>query len=206
MRSALRLGNTTSQITFEEINSSPHAFAVGALTDLKGEITVFDGQIIVAETEDGIHATSSTKTDSNESATLLTLSYVDSWLEYRLPTDMDFEEAVESAATANGIDTDTPFPFYVNATTESYELHVINGFCPIATPDLDAADQPWRLHGLETELLIVGFFAKNQEGVMTHHGSNVHIHGIDSTGKTVISGHLDAIDLKEGSTIFLPAK
>ena len=73
---------------------------------------------------------------------------------------MDFEEAVESVAKANGIDTNTPFPFYVNATTESYELHVINGYCPIATPDLASTDQPWRLHGDETRMLIVGFFCK----------------------------------------------
>ncbi len=204
MRSALRLGNTSSQITFEDINSSPHAFGVGALTDLEGEITVVDGQIIVAKTEDGIRAISSTSNNSNDSATLLTLAYVDEWREYKFPSSMNFEDAVESVAAAHGIDTNTPFPFYILATTEAYEMHVINGFCPVITPDLEPKDQPWRLHGVETTLLIVGFFAKNQEGVMTHHGSSVHIHGIDTSRNEMVSGHLDSVAVQEGSTIFLP--
>ena len=53
MRSALHLGITTSQITFEEINSSPHAFTVGALSDLEGEIAVIDGRIHTIELKEG---------------------------------------------------------------------------------------------------------------------------------------------------------
>jgi acetolactate decarboxylase len=205
MRDALREGNTEARISFEEISSKPHAFAVGALADLEGEITVVDGKIIVAKTSDGKTAISS-PASGNESATLLTLAYVKNWTEDILPPNLTFEEAVEVVAKRNGIDTDKPFPFYVNATTTNYEMHVINGFCPVASPDLPPEDQPWRLHGEQTEMLIVGFFAKNQEGVMTHHGSNIHIHGLDTSRAEGASGHLDSVNIAPGSTIFVPRK
>ncbi len=205
MRDALRMGNTQSRISCEDAIAKPHAFAVGALTDLEGEITIVDGQIVIARTEDGVTATSSPATGS-ESATLLTIAYVDAWAKDTIPPDMVFEEAVEAVAKRHGINTDEPFPFYVYATTKSFEIHVINGFCPVASPDLPSEDQPWRLHGKESGMLIVGFFAKNQEGVMTHHGSNIHMHGLDSSGKHMISGHLDSVEVLPGSTIFVPAQ
>jgi acetolactate decarboxylase len=187
----------------EDVRSKPHAFAVGALTALEGEITIMDGQIIVATTNDGLHATSRPPT-GDESATLLTLAYVEAWCKDTIPPNMDFEEAVETVAKRNGIDTEEPFPFYVYAYTTQYEMHVINGFCPVASPDLLPSEQPWRLQGTETGMLIVGFYAKNQEGVMTHHGSNIHMHGINTSGKKMISGHLDSVKVLTGSTIFVP--
>jgi acetolactate decarboxylase len=205
MRDALRMGNTQSRISLREVIARPHAFAVGALTDLEGEITIVDGEIIVAKTSDGKTATSSLG-GQNESATLLTLSYVDEWVKDVLPPHVDFEKAIELVASKNGIDTNKPFPFYILATTKAFEMHVINGFCPVASPDLPEEDQPWRLHGGKSTMRIVGFFAKDQEGTMTHHGSNVHIHGVDSSGSTMRSGHLDFVEVAAGSTIFLPAQ
>ena len=204
MRDALRMGNTQSRVTFKEISSKPHAFAVGALTELEGEITILDGKILVATTPDGAIASSTLGSDE-QSATFLTVAYVDNWTRDSIPPDMDFETAVETVAKRNGVNVDEPFPFYVSAHTNSFDLHVINGFCPVASPDLPNKDQPWRLHGAETDMLIVGFFAKEQEGVMTHHGSNIHMHGIVTSGKEPISGHLDKVDIAAGSSIFVPA-
>jgi acetolactate decarboxylase len=204
MRDALRMGNTQSRVTFEEISSKPHAFAVGALTNLEGEITIVDGQILVATTLDGVTAFSTTGL-ADQSATLLTVAYVENWAKDTIPENMDFESAVETVAKRNGVDVDKPFPFYMHAIKSSFDMHVINGFCPIASLDLPKEDQPWRLHGKETDILVVGFFAKNQEGVMTHHGSNIHMHGIVTSGKEVVSGHLDTIEVLPGSTIFVPS-
>ena len=40
MRDMLRKGNTQARITFDEVNRMPNAYAVGALTNLDGEITI----------------------------------------------------------------------------------------------------------------------------------------------------------------------
>ena len=112
MRDVLRMGNTQSRISFAEIRQQPHAVGVGALTDLQGEITVFDGQIFVATTPDGIRA-STTRDDPNPgSATLMTLAHVETWHQDPLPDSPSLEQSIEEVARSHGIDTDKPFPFF----------------------------------------------------------------------------------------------
>jgi acetolactate decarboxylase len=85
-------------------------------------------------------------------------------------------------------------------------MHVINGYCPVASPKLADEFKPWRLAvGKPTQLNIVGFFAKNQEGVMTHHGSNIHIHGFVQKNGAVATGHLDSVAMEKGAKLYLPA-
>jgi acetolactate decarboxylase len=204
MRDVLRLGNTQSRISFAEMRQQPHAIGVGALTELQGEITIFDGQIFVATTPDGISA-STTSGDTNlGSATLMTLAHVEKWHHDSLPDSLPLEQAIEKVALSRGIDSERPFPFIIEGVASSYELHVINGFCPIATPDLAPEDQPWRAQGESTALKVIGFFARDQHGVMTHHGSNLHIHAIIGDGDETISGHLDAVQMAPGSVLSVP--
>jgi acetolactate decarboxylase len=204
MRDVLRLGNTQSRISFAEMRQQPHAIGVGALTDLQGEITIFDGQIFVATTSDGISASTTREDATPGSATLMTISHVKKWHHDTLPDSLPLEQAIETVARSHGIDSDTPFPFIIEGVAESYELHVINGFCPIATPDLAPEDQPWRAHGESTALKVIGFFARDQHGVMTHHGSNLHIHAIIGDGNETITGHLDAVEMAPGSVLSVP--
>ncbi|MBT7640275.1 MAG: hypothetical protein HN598_07300 [Planctomycetes bacterium] len=204
MRDVLRMGNTQSRISFAEMRQQPHAIGVGALTGLEGEITVFDGQIFVATTPDGIRA-STTSADTNPgSATLMTLAHVKTWHQDPLPDSPSLEQSIEEVARSHGIDTDKPFPFFIEGVASSYQIHVINGYCPVATPDLAPEDQPWRQHGASTALRVVGFFARDQHGVMTHHGSNLHIHAIIVNGDEWISGHLDEVEMAEGATLSVP--
>jgi hypothetical protein len=44
MRETLRMGQTQPRVTFEEVTFDPHSYAVGALPNLDGEITIFDGK------------------------------------------------------------------------------------------------------------------------------------------------------------------
>ena len=206
MRDVLRMGNTQSRISFAELRQQPHAIGVGALTDLEGEITVFDGQIFVATTPDGIRASTTSGDTIPGSATLMTLAHVDTWHQDPLPSSPSLEQSIEEVARSHGIDTDKPFPFFIEGVASSYQLHVINGYCPVATPDLAPEDQPWRQYGASTALRVVGFFARDQHGVMTHHGSNLHIHAIivNGAGDEWISGHLDEVEMAEGATLSVP--
>jgi len=206
MRDALRMGNTQARITFEEISSKPHAFAVGALTDLHGEITILDGKIYTASTSDGNLAFTRVGKSEFTSATLLSLAYVPRWISMELPTKEHFENAIELAASLLGTDTSEPFPFYIKGTASEFHLHVINGYCPVANPDLATEFQPWRLEStVAEEITIVGIYAKDQEGVMTHHGSDVHIHAILKIRGETATGHLDSVVLEPSATIYIPA-
>ena len=52
--------------------------------------------------------------------------------------------------------------------------------------------------------LLVGFFGKNQDGVMTHHGSNIHIHGLLDIDGATATGHLDSVEFTNGAKLYLP--
>jgi len=205
MRETLRMGQTQPRITFEEVIATPHSFAVGALPNLEGEVTIFDGSIWVA-TADNNSATT-VKADSQFlSATLLTVAHVNHWDEYELP-DIPLEEAIEAVALGSStLDSEEPFPFLIQGEASTLHMHVINGYCPVASPDLADEYKPWRMSiDSSTPITVVGFFAKNQEGVMTHHGSNIHIHGLMTKDRGVATGHLDSISMKKGAKLFLPA-
>ncbi|MDP6585765.1 MAG: hypothetical protein QF535_14005, partial [Anaerolineales bacterium] len=168
----------------------------------------FNSVIYTATTSDG--KTTNTKVDdaTYDSATLLTLAHVDSWSSMELPTmkPPSLENAIELAAVLKGVDTETPFPFFISGNTNYFHIHVINGFCPVANPDLETQYLPWKLESSNTqEITVVGFYAKGQEGVMTHHGSPIHIHGIMTLNGELTTGHLDSVALNEGATIFLPS-
>lgn len=205
MRDTLRMGNTHPRVTFEEITATPNAFAVGALPNLAGEITIFDGNVWVATT-DGSSATTARADSKFNAATLLTASHVESWKEFDLP-NLPLEEAIESVAGLHGpIDSDAPFPFLIIGDSSEFHMHLINGYCPVASPNLAEEFKPWRLSVEKpTPMTIVGFFAKNQDGVMTHHGSNIHIHGFVDKNGAVATGHLDSVTLTKGAKLYLPA-
>ncbi len=204
MRDVLRMGNTQARISFEEMCYQPHAIGVGALTDLQGEITILDGKIYVATTADGVIAQTTIGTADVGSATLMTLAYVENWHQDTLPQSLPLEQAIEKVARSRGIDTEKPFPFIIEGIAARYQLHVINGFCPIATPDLAPEDQPWRSEGKATAMKVIGFHASDQQGVMTHHGSKLHLHAIIEDGKGAISGHLDVVEMAPGSILAVP--
>jgi hypothetical protein len=56
-----------------------------------------------------------------------------------------------------------------------------------------------------TPITVLGFFAKDQEGVMTHHGSNIHIHGLLDKNGGVATGHLDSVTMNKGAKLYFPA-
>ncbi len=205
MREVLREGKTHSRVTFSEVTAHPHAFSVGALSELEGEITIFDGSVWIATT-DGSTSVTSHPSAQYDSATLLTSAHVNEWAEFDLPS-MPIEEAIEFAATAySDVNTEAPFPFFIVGDASEFHLHVINGYCPIASPNIADEFKPWRLFvQYTTPITVLGFFAKGQEGVMTHNGSKVHMHGLLEIDGGISTGHLDSVDFETGAKLFLPA-
>ncbi len=205
MRDTLKKGNTQPRVTFDEITTLPNAFAVGALPELNGEITIFDGNVWIATT-DSESATTSRPFGNHDSATLLTVAYVEDWQEFTLPAGTPLELAIEHVAKANaGFNTDIPFPFFIIGDASEFHMHVINGFCPVASPGLAEEFQPWKLSvEKQTPITVIGFFGKNQDGVMTHHGSNIHIHGLLDIDGATATGHLDSVEFTNGAKLYLP--
>ena len=169
--------------------------------------SLLDGTVYTATTVDGKTAYTSIDDSQFDAATLLSLSYVSSWIKMEIPPKLPLEDAIELAASLLGVDVRDPFPLLIEGTTQEFHMHVINGFCPVANADLETKLQPWRLtkSGAQ-QITVVGIYAKDKDGVMTHRGSNVHMHGIIEMDGELTSGHLNPVTLQQGATIFIPAE
>jgi acetolactate decarboxylase len=179
--------------------------AVGAVSGLRGEISVIEGRLIVSYGADCATACPSAMT---ETATLLATAAVRNWRPIRIEKDLDAkatETFIREQAKAVGLDENKPFPFRINGAITNFVMHV------------NAAPNPrFKGHGSFDEMAItglakgprlagsvVGFYAPPPlQGVITHMGDFFHSHYVDEQKTT--TAHLDSFGIAAGSTLMLP--
>lgn len=209
MREVMREGRTERRIALAAVVARPHAYAVGAMEGLAGEVTIVDGEVLIARVEEGSLRVESAAPTSDVAAALLTLAHVDRWAEAPLPAahGRELESHIESAARSLGIDTTRPFPILLEGDAIGLEMHVVNGYCPHGTDPATMNAQPWQWSSESPgRALLVGFYASNAEGVMTHHGSNMHLHAVLDCGQGTITGHVDRVEVGAGTTLRVAAR
>ena len=205
MRDVLRNGNTQGRVLLGDV-VGPNTFAVGALEGLAAEITVLAGEVHLAEVAqvNGQDEYNVRSPKAGEQATLFVLSDVPTWVEHVMPPASDlesFETSIRSIAAANDRDVTQPFPFRVQGIADEIHLHVLNHSCPIANPEGPA---PWRHTAQNQPTTLIGFYAQDAAGLLTHHGQSTHIHAVLPNQN--ISGHLDALTFTQPARLFLPAQ
>ena len=181
--------------------------AVGAVTGLRGEISMIEGRPIVSY---GIECAKACPAVTTESATLLATASVKDWRSISIDRELDAkatEVFIREQARANGLDEAKPFPFRVHGAITDFVMHV------------NAAPNPrFSGHGSFDEMAItglakgprlagyvVGFYAPPAlQGVITHMGDFFHSHFVDQERKG--TAHLDTFGIAAGSTLFLPAQ
>ena len=179
--------------------------AVGAVSGLRGEISVIEGKLIVSY---GVDCGSSCPAATSETATLLATASAQHWLAVAIDKDLDakaVEAFIRSQAKASGLDENKPFPFRINGAITDFVMHV------------NAAPNPrFKGHGSFDEMAVtglakgprlagsvVGFYAPPAlQGVITHGGDYFHSHYVDEQRST--TAHLDSFGVAAGSTLMLP--
>jgi acetolactate decarboxylase len=179
--------------------------AVGALSGLRGEISMIEGKLIVSY---GADCGSSCPSADSETATLLATASARNWRPVPIDKDLDAKAAetfIRAQAKANGLDENKPFPFRINGAITNFVMHV------------NAAPNPrFKGHGSFDEMAVtglakgpriagavVGFYAPPPlQGVITHMGEFFHSHYVDEQKTT--TAHLDSFGIAAGSTLMLP--
>lgn len=209
MRQVMREGHTEARIRLGDAVARPHAYGVGALEGLAGEVTIVDGDVWVSRVAGEDVKVSGPQPIAQDQATLLTLTHVENWESISVTMALEgaaLESFIEHAASARGIDTSRPFPFVIEGDAIRVDLHVINGYCPSAVDPATMDAQPWVWSSpAPGRAVIVGFYAPDAAGVMTHHGTAVHMHAVvDIDGRTV-AGHVDEAAAGAGAVLRLPS-
>lgn len=196
------------QVLLSEATSKPHVFGIGAPDKLQGEILIADSVAWVAKIKDGkrIEVRESSREDS---AVLLAIAQVTRWTEVTVDQDVsaeNFDDFIQKTIIQAGLGMLETIPFVIEGQLLSLDLHVLNGECPFAEVkgEIEGAGPPHRTSLSDVQGLLVGFYAENGAGRITHHSTRTHVHALVGTGDERVAGHVDAVALKAGTVIRVP--
>jgi hypothetical protein len=106
-RNLMMTGDFSPKVRLDDAMAKHPTTGVGALSDAHGEITIFDGKLIVT------YGKSNAPADANVSAALVAMGSVAEWQSVQVGRDVgpaEIETLIAATANAHGIDTQKSFP------------------------------------------------------------------------------------------------
>ena len=214
MRIAIGQQQHQGRVALQKLVERDHFYGVGALAGLNGEITIRDGQLVISSVATG--KPKPIKVDTGQpQATLLAGAYITEWSEHNVTKDIgstDFEEYIQQTARRAGLDTTRPFIFRIDGEFQDVHLHIINGACPvharIHNKELPADRRPYEAESERIRGTVVGVYATNAVGRLTHPGTSTHAHLIfeDSENGIELTGHLEKVGIVRDAVLKLPKR
>jgi hypothetical protein len=188
--------------------TAPHLYAVGALSELRGEVTIVDGARWLSY-PDAAGGTRIDRAGQHEQVTLLVAAQVERWRPIEIDRELpsaELDRALEALVVAAGLDATRRIPMRIEGPVAELAWHVLGGR---AAGGLNAGDHHDHRQGAITGSLtseratLVGFFSKSDQGVFTHMGSSTHLHVVDDAHG--VAGHVDAVTVGKGAVLYVPA-
>ena len=209
LRAMFHQGQTGSMVTLDTLLPNSALYAVGALADLSGEVTVLGGKAYLSYPDGADKARTEAHSQTSAGATLLVATSVSTWRSYTNQNPIRFEEIDEEIAklaTAAGMSVGERFPFLVKGHFEDLRWHVIDGnrLTGGGTSHEDHLAAAAKMRLDRTPATLVGFYSKGDQGVFTHMGSTTHIHCV--IDDPLSTGHVDHVIIPKGAEIQFPVK
>ena len=196
-------GEDQAAVQLDSLSKLPNLYAIGPLAGLNGEVTILNSDPSVAVIRDGKPVTERT---FHADLPLIIYAQVAKWNQTPIPASVhslaDLEKFVAARAKKSSVDMSAPFPFRVTAHCDSAAMHIVNRQGRDAKGHEGHEAIQVKVPVSDADLEFIGFWSDKHEGILTHMGSNSHVHGRTADGK--LSGHVDGLRLRTG-TLFLPA-
>ncbi len=183
-------------------------YAVGALSELRGEVTVIAGQAYFAYPDGAGGQRDENPEDPSEGAALLVLSRVKAWRPVTLEHAISYENldlAIGNLAARAGLPADRPFPFLIQGEVEELRWHVVDGSKLQGSGASHEEHMATAVKGSlpRTRALLLGFHSSSGHGLFTHMDSDTHIHCV--IDDPFLTGHVDHVILPAGTVVGFPA-
>ncbi|WP_437670250.1 acetolactate decarboxylase [Sorangium sp. So ce131] len=207
LRAIMHEGQTGPAVRVGAVVPGPHAFGLGALSELRGEVTVVDDAIWTAYARDD--GTVDVRPDgAEEQATLFVVANVPRWQEATLDADVpdaQLDARIEALLRERGLDAEGAVPVQIQGSFRELSWHVIDGR-KLAPGGGHADHVRASVRGTfpAAEGTLVGFFSKQHHGIFTHMGSNTHFHVV--LPERPLTGHVDGVTVVGGARVLLPAR
>jgi alpha-acetolactate decarboxylase len=213
MHEAIGMQHHQGRVVVNTLVDRPHFFGVAALEKLEGEITVFDSDVTIT----GVAADGKLEAIRGEGlqATLLIGAYVPAWSEHKVERDVPaagFDEMIRDAAARSGLDPARPFVFTIEGEFRDVRMHVINGACPMHARlkkiELPKEQTPFEGEYAAIRGRLVGVYAADAVGEMTHPATSTHVHVIFVEGASGerTTGHVEQVGLASGAVLKIPTR
>jgi hypothetical protein len=211
LHSIMHEGRTEASVRLADVVPGPHAWGVGALEGLSGEVTILDDIVWFARPNpDGTAQLAHgalNAADRSVGAALLVIANVEAWDELPVSTGVaasDLDSFLEAALTAHGQPLDGPVPMRIDGPLAALRWHVVDG-SKLQQGGGEHADHARSgVSGVieRIDAQLVGFFSREHEGVFTHMGLHSHFHVVSRDG--AVSGHVDGVALLAGARLLVP--
>jgi acetolactate decarboxylase len=208
LRAMLHEGRTGAIVSLDSLLPNPDLYALGALADLAGEVTVVGGKAYLSYPDGADASRTETAARTTAAAALLVGAEVPAWNRVVTERRIRFEDLdveIAELATSTGVGLQGRFPFLIEGDFEDLHWHVIDGRRLGAGA---ASHQDHEAAAVHVELArasgtLLGFYSESDQGVLTHMGSKTHIHcALDAPLST---GHVDGVTLPAGTRVAFPA-
>lgn len=194
------------RVALSEIEKLGATEAVGAVSGLRGEITIIGGRTVVSYGGcDGcppVHA---------ETATFLGIGKVAEWAApIPIPADLSghaLDDFILTQAKEASLDLSKSFPVRLRGTLIGVEMHVVEAPNPDFTGHGSgmpmAKQDEYRHASLVGD--VVGLYApRERQGELTHPGEFFHFHWVNA--ERTRTAHIDAFGMRKGAELILPKR
>jgi alpha-acetolactate decarboxylase len=207
LREIMHMGRIKRRVNLSPMIGQSGLYGLGALEDLSGEVTIWDGQLWLS-TPNGLDGAIAKRYETTPlGATLLVTSEVTRWQERPITQTVTFHELdafIEREAQAMGLDVTKAFPFRIEGVPTRLDWHVIDGSKIPKDAHGHEAHMRTAVRGslLEKKVRIIGFYSPKHHTIFTHHNTNTHAHVISEFPP--ITGHIDHVEITKGSRLYFP--
>lgn len=201
MHNVMHQGELAGIISLDTITARTGLYGLGPVEYLQGELLILDGQTYVSTV--GADSSMTVQQQSSVKAPFFVYGNQTEWNIVMLPDSVRTLFQLEGHMNAVAQTMTKPFVFKLNGLIEQAAIHVQNLAAGTAVSSPAEAHQgqvDYELKDVEAD--IVGFYSTEHKGIFTHHDSNMHLHLITADRKMM--GHLDAVIIKPGTTLYLP--
>lgn len=200
-RKIIQQGDFDAKVQLAAVMTKHPTTGVGAVAGARGEITIYDGNLIISYGESGIDPAA-----ISQSAALLSVASTGEWQTVAVDRDVapsEIESYLAAAATAHGLDPEKSFPFEIKGTLIFYLMHInaapTGGPHGMGLPVAIAVDT----RGDQIDGHVAGLYVSpDLVGIATHGGERTHAHWISPDEAS--TAHLDVWGLRAGATLLLP--
>lgn len=201
----IRDGDLATNVRIRDINSTPHLYAIGNVTNNDGFITVIDGKCYTssADTAKKLVIDSS----CNSEATLLLYSNVVKWKAYEIPPDVttwkQLEQFIGNMASKYNVSKTQAFCFRLSGTAVEVSWHVLKwrtNMKEITYKKMHTLGATGYIFNEPIEA--IGFYSKESKEIFVHQETVLNMHFVNHDHS--IAGRIEDMKLDGRMKLYLP--